>query len=114
MRNHGTISFRLRELLSDDGSSPYASWFGSLDDVAAAKVVTAAVRMECGNLSSVRWFRGIGEYRIDWGSGYRIYFARAGARTLLLLGGGTKKTQQRDIERALLLLSDHKKRHGRG
>jgi hypothetical protein len=50
---------------------------GSPPDV-AAKVVTAKLRMQQGNLSSVEWFRGIGEYKIDYGPGWRIYLAKDG------------------------------------
>ena len=57
------------ELLLEDDTSPYAEWFETLDSVAAAKTVTAKLRMEQGNLSRVQWFRGIGEYKIDWGPG---------------------------------------------
>jgi putative addiction module killer protein len=64
--------------------------------------------MELGNLSNVKWFRGIGEYKINWGPGYRIYLARDGQRILLLIGGGIKKTQQADIERALVLWEEYK------
>ena len=63
-----------------------------------------------GNLSSVKWFRGIGEYRIDWGPGYRIYLAKDGLKIIVLLGGGTKRAQQRDIERAVALWNDYKRR----
>ena len=62
---------------------------------AAAKL--AAARMEQGNLSNVEWFRGIGEYKIDWGPGYRIYLAKDGLKIIVLLGGGSKKRQQQDI-----------------
>jgi putative addiction module killer protein len=47
-----------------------------------------------GNTSSVKWFSGIGEYRIDWGPGYRIYLAKAGDDLIILLGGGTKKASE--------------------
>ena len=69
---------------------------GSVDwmQSAATKVTTATVRMEQGNLSNVKWFRGIGEYRIDWGPGYRIYLVKDGLKIIVLLGGGTKKGQQ--------------------
>ena len=77
---------------------------------AAAKVTTAKVRMEQGNLSSVKWFRGIGEYRIDWGPGYRIYLAKDGLKIIILLGGGTKKAQQKDIQRAVALWEDYQRR----
>jgi putative addiction module killer protein len=102
------MSFQIRELLLEDGSSPYAVWFDSLEPVAAAKVTVAKSRMELGNLSNVKWFRGIGEYKINWGPGYRIYLARDGQRILLLIGGGIKKTQQADIERALVLWEEYK------
>ncbi|MHB1200366.1 MAG: hypothetical protein ACYCZ6_12555 [Polaromonas sp.] len=57
----------------------------------AAKVSVAAARMEQGNLSNVEWFRGIGEYKIDWGPGYRIYLAKDGLKIIVLLGGGGQK-----------------------
>ena len=72
------MCYQLRELVLPDGSSPYADWFSTLDAVAAAKLAVAAARMERVNLSNVEWFRGIGEYRIDWGPGYRIYLAKDG------------------------------------
>lgn len=72
------MSIRVEEYIRPDGSSPYASWFNSLDAQAAAKVVTAKLRMELGNTSNVKWFAGIGEYIIDWGPGYRIYLAKDG------------------------------------
>jgi putative addiction module killer protein len=66
--------------------------------------------MEQGNLSNVQWFRGIGELRIDWGAGYRIYLAKDGLRIILLLGGGTKKRQQKDIDQAVEHWENHKRR----
>ena len=107
------MSFEVVELLREDGSSPYAAWFDSLDPAAAAKATTAKLRMEQGNLSNLEWFLGIGEYKIDWGPGYRIYLAKDGARIIVLLGGGTKKRQQRDIERAIALWDDYKRRKAR-
>mgnify|MGYP001152442030 CR=1 FL=1 len=104
------MSYHVRELLLEDGSSPYADWFNSLDPVAAAKVTVAKSRMELGNLSNVKWFRGIGEYKINWGQGYRIYLAKDGQRIILLLGGGTKKTQKADIGRAMMLWENYKLR----
>lgn len=104
------MTFQILELLREDGTSPYAEWFDRLDAAAATKVTTATVRMEQGNLSNVKWFRGIGEYRVDWGMGYRIYLAKEGLKIIVLLGGGTKKGQQKDIERALALWEDYKRR----
>lgn len=107
------MTLQVLELLREDGTSPYAEWFEKLDPLAAAKVTTAKVRMEQGNLSNVKWFRAIGEYRIDWGPGYRIYLARDGLKIVVLLGGGTKKGQQKDIERAVALWEDYKRRKAR-
>ena len=98
------------ELLRPDGSSPYADWFDSLTPDVAAKVTTAKLRMQLGNLSNVEWFRGIGEYKIDFGAGWRIYLAKDGTQIIVLLGGGSKKTQQRDIDQALALWAEYKAR----
>ena len=94
-------SIGLRFLVTDDGSEPFATWFGRLDAMAATKVTMALVRLGQGNLSRAQAVgEGVLEYRIDWGPGYRVYFGRDGATLVILLTGGTKKRQQRDIERA--------------
>jgi putative addiction module killer protein len=100
----------VRELLLEDLTSPYAKWFDSLSSEAAVKVAIASARMAQGNLSNVKWFSGIGEYKIDVGAGWRIYLAREGDAIIILLGGGSKRTQQRDIDRAIALWNDYKKR----
>jgi putative component of toxin-antitoxin plasmid stabilization module len=63
--------FFIKELLLEDGLSPFGDWFLNLDTQAAVKVQVAIARMERGNLSNVKWFRGIGEYKINWGPGIR-------------------------------------------
>ena len=104
------MSFEIKELLLADGDSPFAQWFDSLEALAAAKVAVAVSRMEQGNLSNVEWFRGIGECKIDWGPGLRIYLAKDGLKIIILLGGGTKKRQQKDIDKAVALWEDYKRR----
>jgi putative addiction module killer protein len=106
----GSIGYQIKELLLADGGSPFAEWFCSLNAVTAAKVRVAVSRMELGNLSNVEWFRGIGEYKIDWGPGLRIYLAKDGLKVILLIGGGTKKRQQQDIDQAVALWEDYKRR----
>lgn len=100
----------VREYLREDGVSPYQEWFDALDPMAAAKVAVAKSRLELGNTSKVKWFDGIGEYKIDWGPGYRIYLAQDGKHLIVLFGGGTKKSQQSDIEKAKELYQEYKKR----
>jgi putative addiction module killer protein len=104
------MSSQVKELLLADGESPFGDWFSSLEAVAAAKVRVAVTRMEQGNLSIVEWFRGIGEYKIDWAPGLRLYLAKDGLKIIVLLGGGSKKRQQQDIDRAVALWEDYKRR----
>ena len=101
---------KITEYIREDGSNPYQKWFNSLDAVAAAKITIAKVRLELGNTSNIKWFDGIGEYRIDWGAGYRIYLAQEGRQLIILFGGGTKKSQQKDIDNAKRLFAEYKSR----
>ena len=104
------MTLKVEEYLREDASNPYKQWFDSLPAQAAAKVTVAKLRMELGNTSSVKWFDGMGEYIIDWGPGYRIYLAKDGDTLIVLFGGGTKRRQQRDIDRAKELLAEYKAR----
>lgn len=73
-------------------------------------VATALYRMEMGNLSNAKGVGGgVLEYRIDFGPGYRIYFGRDGDALIILLGGGTKVRQQRDIEAAVALWREYRR-----
>ena len=93
-----------------NGVSVFGEWFSSLDAQAAAKAATALYRLEQGNLSSVKSVgQGVSEYKIDFGPGYRIYFGREGNTLVVLLGGGSKKTQSRDIRKAQSLWAEYKK-----
>jgi len=100
----------VKEYVRIDGSNPFNKWFNRLDAQAAAKVTIAIARLEQGNSSNIKWFKGLGEYRINWGPGYRLYFAQEGKKLIILFGGGTKKRQQKDIERAAELLREYKSR----
>ena len=101
---------RVEEYIRADRSNPCRRWFDSLDVLAAAKVAIAPVRLSQGNTSSVKWFAGIGEYVIDWGPGYRIFLARDGTDLMILLGGGTKRWQSRDIHAARRLAAEYRAR----
>lgn len=91
----------VRYFIAADGHSPFAEWFAELNAQARAKVTVALARMEQGNLSNAKSVgEGVQEYRIDFGPGYRVYFGRDGQRLVILLMGGTKKRQQRDIDAA--------------
>ncbi len=105
---------QVREYEDEDGRRPYQAWFERLDAQAAAKVATATMRLGLGNTSAVKWFQGIGEIRIDWGPGYRIYLARDGEALIVLFGGGTKATQRKNIVQALTLHARYKVRKRAG
>jgi putative addiction module killer protein len=98
------------EYVRRDGSIPYKAWFDDLDALAAAKVATTVMRMEMDNTARIKWFEGIGELRIDWGPGYRVYLARDGETLIVLFGGGTKRRQQADINRAKELHAEYQAR----
>lgn len=94
-----------------DGRSPFGLWFADLDAVAAAKVATALTRLSLGNTSHVKGVgTGIYELKIDFGPGYRVYFGKDGSEIVVLLGGGTKKKQSRDIAAAQDCWRDYKDR----
>ena len=94
----------------ENGKSPYAEWFRSLDSDAAAKVDRYIRRMENGNFNAAKMLRqGVFELRIDSGPGYRIYFGRVGLVLVILLAGGTKRTQRQDIEKAIARWTAYKK-----
>lgn len=104
------MTIKVEEYIREDASNPYKQWFDGLSSQAAAKVAVAKLRMELGNTSSIKWFDGMGEYVIDWGPGYRIYLVKDGDTLIVLFGGGTKRGQQRDIDKAKELVAEYKSR----
>ena len=88
-------------------TSEFENWLTNLrDQRAIARVVTRIARVEAGLMGDVKYFDGIGELRIDYGPGYRIYFARRGQTIILLLCGGDKRSQKRDIKRAVSMAQE--------
>lgn len=104
------MTLSIEEYLRHDGRSPYRDWFDRLGAAYAAKVSVALLRLSQGNTSSIKWFGGLGELRIDWGPGLRVYLAKDGDSLVVLFGGGSKATQARDVLRAKALLLEYKAR----
>jgi putative addiction module killer protein len=101
----------IQEYLSKENESPFRQWFDGLDAQAAAILTVAIGRLGEGNTSNVKPIgEGAAELRIDRGPGYRIYFGWDGKVLVILLGGGTKRRQQNDIEAALRRWRDYKRR----
>jgi putative addiction module killer protein len=99
----------IEEYRRDNQVSPFDEWFSSLSVPAAARVSTALVRLEMGNTSNIKWFDGLGEYGIDWGPGLRIYLIQEGHRLIILLGGGDKSSQKRDISVVKSLINEYQR-----
>jgi putative addiction module killer protein len=101
----------IRYYVAPGGGQPFAEWFADLEPVIRAKVTRAIARLEQGNVSNVKSVgEGVLELRIDFGPGYRVYFGRDGDALVILLTGGTKKRQQRDIDTAHVSWQDYKQR----
>lgn len=96
-------AFELQHYLTADGLDPFAQWLARLADrQARARIVVRMGRLaETGNFGDCKSVgEGVWELRLDWGPGYRVYYAKAGASLVLLLIGGDKRTQQADISAA--------------
>lgn len=103
------------EYVDPSGRRPFRSWFDALDRAAALKVDVALRRLEQGNISDVKSVgAGIYEFRIDFGPGYRLYLAYDGHQLVVLLAGGTKKRQGKDIATARARWADYQGRKGTG
>lgn len=101
----------VREYLDSNNQSPFGRWFDQLDRTAAAKITVGLARIALGNFSNVKGVGGdVLEYKIDYGPGYRVYIGRDGDVLVILLGGGAKKRQSKDIQDAKARWQDYKKR----
>jgi len=105
--------FELLEYLEDEKSF-YAAWFNSLDAAPAARIDRYVRRMENSNFGDSKSVgEGVRELRIDFGPGYRVYYGIDEDRIVLLLGGGTKRNQTKDIKNAIARWDAYKKRKKR-
>lgn len=87
----------------------FVKWITGLRDIRAkARIDTRIMRLANGNPGDVKFFGGIGELRIDYGPGYRVYFVQRGAALIILLAGGDKDSQNRDIAEAKRLMAQLK------
>jgi putative addiction module killer protein len=98
----------LRCMIEVRQTAEFSHWLRRLKDAeAAARIVARLRRMEQGNPGDSRSVgRGVMEMRIDYGPGYRVYYVRRGAEIVILLCGGDKRTQRRDIKRAQMLAEE--------
>lgn len=101
----------IRQYVDRLGRNSFDQWFERLDESVQARMVVALDRLERGNFSTVKGVgHGVFELRVDFGPGYRVYFGKDGDRLVILLGGGTKRRQQADIDVACALWLEFKER----
>jgi len=104
--------FEIRHYLTRSGKDLYAEWRRRIRDTTARIAIDRRInRIELGNFGDHKFCGdGVWELRIDVGPGYRVYYAIAGDRVVLLLCGGDKRAQDADIERASGLWLDWQRR----
>ena len=93
--------FQVVELILDNGQCPYRDWFNSLDRQMQLRVDARISRFVDGNFGDYKSLKqGLFEARLFFGSGYRLYFGKFEGNVILLLCGGDKSSQHRDIKKA--------------
>jgi putative addiction module killer protein len=103
---------RIRIYQEKDGRCPFSDWFDKLRDrKAQARIDARLARVQLGNFGDAKAVgEGVLELRIDYGPGYRVYLGRDGSAIVILLLGGDKRTQSKDIETAKKYWADYKAR----
>ena len=107
------LVIEIREYVDAKGRSPYARWFNRLPAQAAAKVAHWSGWSKETFPASRVWVPGSSNAGSTSGPGYRVYFGKDGDTLIILLGGGTKKHQQQDIETVRTLWREYKQRKRR-
>ncbi len=106
------VPFNIEIYETEDGKVPFSEWLTSLKDIqASARILLRLDRAKQGNLGDHKLISdGMFEFRIDAGAGYRVYFGRVSKQMIVILWGGDKGSQQRDIEKAQQYWMDYRSR----
>ncbi|MFA7567827.1 MAG: type II toxin-antitoxin system RelE/ParE family toxin [Alkalispirochaeta sp.] len=95
----------------ENGREPFSQWIADIDPASRARIFARLDRIERGNFGDYKAIaKGLSELRFHFGPGYRVYFGTAKDTLVILLAGGDKKTQKRDIKRAHQLWDEFLKR----
>jgi len=102
----------IRRYVTSAGKDVFGDWLSHLsDNQAKARILVRIDRLAIGNFGDSKSLHGgISELRIDWGPGYRVYYATLGRTCVLLLCGSDKRKQASDIRRAIAYLQDYQER----
>jgi putative addiction module killer protein len=96
---------------TESGRTPFREWYLGLDTTVVARVSHAIERLRQGNFGNTKGVgSGVFEFRIDYRPGYRIYFGRDGQESILLLTGGGKRRQQRNIDAAISFWDEYRRK----
>lgn len=103
---------QLLEYLTEDGENPFHNWLSSrIDRAARARIRVRLNRVRLGNFGDCKPVgKGVNELRVNYGPGYRIYYGKSKKTIVILLCGGSKKSQSRDILLAQEYWADFKRR----
>lgn len=104
------MEYEIKIYATENGKEPFREWLDSLKDVdTRALVFQRLQRIRLGNFGDCKPIaEGLWEFRIHHKAGIRIYYARVGTRLILIIGGGDKRSQGRDMVRAKKYLEDYK------
>ncbi len=107
-----SVLIEIRRYVTRSGDDPFGHWLDRLGDRRArAKILVRIDRLAAGNAGDCKSIgRGLYELRVDWGPGYRVYFAWLGRACVLILGAGDKRKQIADIRVAAERWNDYQKR----
>jgi putative addiction module killer protein len=102
----------LLEYVTEEGTNTFRKWLDDLKDIKARAVIRVRLnRVRLGNIGDSKSVgEGVNELRINYGPGYRAYFGRSGNTIVILLCGGQKKTQEKDIQTAQRYWADYQRR----
>jgi putative addiction module killer protein len=105
------MEYEIKIYATEEGKEPFRDWLNSLKDIdTQAFVFQRLQRIKLGNFGDCKPIgEGLWEFRIHHKAGIRIYYARVGQQLILIIGGGNKRSQQRDIAKALKYLEDYKR-----
>jgi putative addiction module killer protein len=105
------IPFQVEIHQDFEGKSSFVEWVGSIHDRKTVNIVQKRLGLlRMGNMGDYKFFEGLYELRIDYGPGYRIYCGKKDKAFIIVLCGGSKASQKKDIEKALRYWEDFKKR----
>lgn len=105
MKVQETQIYELEYYIAENGKAPLVEWMRRLDNTVKAKLTTKIDNLSSGNFGNCKSLgRGLYELKIEYGSGYRVYYSQIGKKVLLLIMGGDKGSQKKDIKNAALCL----------